>query len=173
MKKRCWAMVAGLGMIAGVVMGGDAVPAGKYVWTATSEEKAAIEAAVEDGARQVNRLIRSVARGRLRESTAPFQRLSFSRADGAVTMKRDDDTPISGAVDGTAFEWKRKDGKVFTVAQTLSTNVLTQTFTDSDKNARVNQYIFADDSALTLVITRKSSSLESPVSYRLTYTKAE
>ena len=166
-------MIVGIGMAAGVAVGDNAVLTGTYAWTATPEEKAAIEAAVEEGARQVNRLIRSVARGRLRESTAPFKKLAFSQSDGTVMMKRDDDTPITGAVDGEPFEWKRKDGKVFTVAQTLSTNVLTQTFTDSDKNTRVNQHIFADDGTLSLVITLKSSSLETPISYRLAYTKTE
>jgi len=144
---------------------------GEYQWVATDKEKAVIEKAVEDGAQQVGLLLRSVARGRLRDSTKPFQKLSFAMNENkTMTMTRDDDTPIVGATDNTKIEWKRKDGKVFKVTQTLEGNTFTQTFTDADDNTRVNKHVFNEEgNRLTLTITLNSSSFKTPVTYALTY----
>ena len=145
---------------------------GEYQWVATDEEKAAVEKVIEDGAQQVGRLVRSIARGRLKETTKPFQKLSFNMKDGTMTMIRDDDTPIVGAVDGAKFDWKRKDGKVFTVTQTLEGDVFIQTFTDSEGNTRTNTHTFSEDGkAMTLAITIESSNFKTPLTYELTYGK--
>ena len=145
---------------------------GEYQWVATDEEKAVIEKAVEDGAQQVGRLIRSVARGRLKETTKPFQTLSFAMTDKTMTMVRDNDTPIVWLVDGSDIEWKRKDGKVFKVTQTLEKDVFTQTFTDSEGNTRVSRHTFDEkEKKLTLGIVINSSSLKTPLTYELTYVK--
>ena len=146
---------------------------GEYTWVNTPEEKALIEKTVEEGAQQVNRLIRSIARGRLVESTKPVETLTFSMTTNVVTMIRGDgETPVSSLADGSKVEWKRKNGKKFTVTQTLEGNVLTQTFTDSDDSMRVSKYTFAEDGkSLELQITINSSSLKTPLLYTLTYTK--
>jgi len=147
---------------------------GEYQWVATDEEKAVVEKAVEEGAQQVGRLIRSVARGRLKETTKPFQTLSFAMEDGTMTMVRDDDSPIVGLMDGNDIEWKRKDGKTFTVTQILEKDVFMQTFTDSEGNTRVNTHTFDEDGkTLTLAIVIKSSSLKTPLTYELTYAKRD
>ena len=147
---------------------------GEYQWTATDAEKAVIEKAVEDGAQQVGMLVRSVARGRLKESTKPFQKLTFAKTNETVTVVRDDDTPISGVADGTKIEWTRKDKKKFAVQQTLVENVLTQTFTDPDGNTRVNRHVFAEDGkTMSLEITLNSSSLKTPLKYALSYKRPE
>jgi len=145
---------------------------GDYQWTATDAEKAAIEKAVEEGARQVNFALRSIARGRLRESTKPFQKITFAMDGHTLSMTRDDDTPVTGATDGSKIEWKRKDGKKFTVEQTLADNVLTQTFTDPDGNTRVNKHTFDEDAkTMSLEITLNSSSLKTPLTYTLAYAR--
>ena len=145
---------------------------GEFQWTATDAEKAVIEKAVEDGAKQVGMLVRSVARGRLKETTKPFQKLSFAMAEKTLTMTRDDDAPIVGATDGSKIEWTRKDKKKFTVEQTIVENVLTQTFTDPEGNKRVNKHTFGEDGkTMSLEITINSSSLKEPVKYTLTYKK--
>ena len=147
---------------------------GNYQWSATDAEKVTVEKAVEDGAQQVGFLVRSIARGRLKETTKPFQKLSFAMSDQTLTMVRDDDTPITGTTDGSKIEWKRKDGKTFTVQQTLAENVLTQTFTDPEGNTRVNKHTFNETAqTMSLDITINSSSLKTPLKYTLTYTKPE
>jgi len=157
-------------MMAAVAMGQSWL--GEYQWVATDEEKAAVEKVIEDGAQQVGRLVRSIARGRLKETTKPFQKLSFNMKDETMTMVRDYDTPIIGKVNGATFDWKRKDGKVFTVTQTLEGTVFTQTFTDSEGNTRTNKHTFSDDGkTLTLAITIESSNFKTPLTYELTYTK--
>ena len=145
---------------------------GEYAWVDTPEEKATIEKTVEEGAQQVGRAIRFVARKRLTESTKPFMKLTFAVKDNVVTMTRDDDTPIASVADGSTLEWKRKDGAKFAVTQTLEGNTLTQTFTDSEKNTRINKHIFAEDGqSLELQITINSSSLKIPLNYTITYHK--
>ena len=145
---------------------------GDYQWTATDAEKAVVDKTVEDGAQQVNFAIRSIARGRLKESTKPIQKLSFAMAEQILTETRENENPFTGPTDGSKIEWKRKDKKNFTVQQTLEDNILTQTFTDTDGSSRVNKYTFAEDGkTMSLEITHNSSSLKTPLKYTLTYAK--
>ena len=146
---------------------------GEYAWVDTPEEKALIEKTVEEGAQQVGRLVRSIARGRLTKSTKPVEKITFTVKDNVVTMTRSDgETPVSSVADGSKVEWKRKDGEKFTMTQTLEGNILTQTFTDSEGNVRISKYTFAEDGeSLELEITINSSSLKTPLNYTLTYRK--
>ena len=158
---------------------------GEYTWVGTPEEKELIEKTVEEGAQQVNRLIRSIARGRLVKSTKPVEKIKFTveppRPSGTppregnltVTMTRSDgETPVSSVADGSKVEWKRKDGDKLIVTQTLEKNVLTQTFTDSDDSTRISKYVFAEDGkSFELQVTINSSSLKTPLNYAITYRK--
>ena len=179
MRKMIVALMVCAVAVSGVAVSAVKLPAlaqewqGEYTWVGTPEEKALIEKTVEEGAQQVNRLIRSIARGRLTKSTKPVEKITFAVATNVVTMTRGDgETPVSSVADGSKVEWKRKDGDKFIVTQTLEKNTLTQTFTDSDDSTRVSRYVFAEDGkSFELHVTINSSSLKTPLNYAITYRK--
>lgn len=144
--------------------------AGRYQWKETPEAKAALETAVDAGARQITWALRKIARGRLADTTKPYTSINMAIENDKITFERNGTNPIVAKTDGKPVDWKREDGKKYQVAFSIDANgALKQTFT-ADDGVRENLFVLSPDGkTLTMKASVSSKKLKQPVTFSLEY----
>lgn len=145
---------------------------GSYVWTANPAEAAAVTQSIARSADSATFLIRPIVRKKLTAATIPYQSLSLTLAEGAVTFDRNgSNRPIRARLDGKPVAWEREDGTMHEVTFTLDKDTLRQLFVNKDGSRR-NDFTWSGDGRfLLMTVTLSAGVIKVPVSYTLTYVK--
>lgn len=154
---------------AGAQQGGAALD-GTYTLNraASDDVNRAIEAAVS----RMNFVTRPIARGRLRRTNQPYQRVVISHTNNQVSIVTDTRAPIRTPANGTPVKWRREDGEMFDVSTEWENGRLEQTFSAED-GRRVNVYsLSADGRTLTMEVTVTSPRLAQPLRYKMVFNRA-
>lgn len=164
------AALAALAMIAASVAPAAAqTPAlqGTFVYVADGSDD--VNKAIDQAISKMNFVVRSVARGRLRKTNVPYERLAISHSTDRVSIAADRRPAIQTPANGTPVKWTREDGEVFDVSTEWENGALEQTFGAPD-GKRVNTFTLSPDgNTLTMKVTVSSPRLPKPLTYSLRY----
>ena len=149
---------------------GNASLEGTFTYNASASDN--INAAIDAAVRDMNFALRPIARGRLRKTNAPYQRLQISHTAQQVTVTTDGRRPIVSPANGTPVDWTREDGEKLKVSTEWENGTLEQTFKAED-GQRVNAYsVSPDGRTMTMRVTITSPRLKKPLTYKLVYNRA-
>lgn len=128
-----------------------------------------IHEAIEEAVSGMNFITRPIARGRLRRTNEPYQRISIRLGSEEVTITTDDRAPIVARPDGNPMKWTREDGEVLDLTTRWVDDALEQTFVAED-GQRANRFTLnPDGDRLELHVTVTSPRLAKPLTYVLRY----
>ncbi len=140
---------------------------GSFVYVPQASQS--IDKAIEKGVARMNFITRPVARGRLKKTNQPYQKLVIAHTPTEVRITTDDRAPITTPANGTPVRWTREDGEKFDVSTEWENGRLEQTF-KADDGQRVNTFaISPDGNTLTMNVVVTSPRLPSPVMYDLVF----
>jgi hypothetical protein len=143
---------------------------GTFTYNASASDN--INAAIDAAVRDMNFALRPIARGRLRKTNQPYQRLQISHTPQQVSVVTDTRRPIVSPANGTPVDWTREDGEKLKVSTVWQGSTLEQTFKAED-GQRVNDYsVSSDGRTLTMRVTVTSPRLKKPLTYKLVYNRA-
>ena len=143
---------------------------GTFTYNAQASDN--VNQAIERAVARMNFVTRPIARGRLRKTNAPYQRIAIAFTPQQVTVTTDERAPIVTPANGTPIKWTREDGEVLDVSTEWENGALEQTFKAED-GQRVNTYtVSADGNTLTMNVTITSPRLAAPLTYKLVYNRA-
>lgn len=143
---------------------------GTFTYNAAASDN--INAAIDAAVRDMNFALRPIARGRLRKTNTPYQRLTISHTAQQVTVTTDARRPIVSPANGTPVDWTREDGEKLKVSTEWENGTLEQTFKAED-GQRVNVYsVSSDGRTLNMRVTVTSPRLKKPLVYNLKYNRA-
>jgi len=132
-----------------------------------------IAAVIEKSTAKMNFIIRPIARGRLKKTNSAYDRIRILRSPSQIEVAFDAAKPVQMSADGSVTSWTRADGEVFDVSAVWQDARLVQSFQAKD-GKRVNTFQLGEDGkALRLDVVITSDRLPAPVSYSLTYKRAE
>ncbi|HYJ80189.1 MAG TPA: hypothetical protein VEW03_11330 [Longimicrobiaceae bacterium] len=127
---------------------------------------------IEEAVRRMNFVTRPIARGRLRRTNQPYQRVVIAYTPQQVTTTFDQRAAISSPGNGTPIKWTREDGEVLDLSTEWENGKLEQTFRAED-GQRVNTYtISADGNTLTIDVRVTSPRLSAPLTYKMVFNRA-
>ena len=131
-----------------------------------------VNRAIESAVARMSFVTRPIARGRLRRTNQPYQRLEINYTQAQVSVKTDNRRPMEAPANGQPVKWTREDGEVFDLSAEWQNGRLVQTFRAED-GSRTNSFTISPDGrTLTLHVTVRSPRLSSPVEYNLVYNRA-
>jgi hypothetical protein len=170
-KRLLFAALAGFALLAPEV-GSAQAPTLSGNWVRHAEGSDDINAKINEATARMNVAIRGIARGRLRKTNAPYQRVTIAFTPQQVTITTDSRAAIQTPGNGTPIRWKREDGEMLNVSTEWKNTVLEQTFAAED-GKRVNRYTLSPDGRMmTLEVTITSPRLQQPLVYRQMYHRA-
>ncbi|HYH83395.1 MAG TPA: hypothetical protein VEX86_26610 [Longimicrobium sp.] len=131
-----------------------------------------VNRAIETAVSKMSFVTRPIARGRLRRTNQPYQRVVINFTPQQVTTTFDQRRPIESPANGQPIKWTREDGEVLDLSTEWQTGRLVQTFRAED-GSRTNTYsISADGATLTIRVTVRSPRLSAPVEYNMVFNRA-
>jgi hypothetical protein len=131
-----------------------------------------VNRAIETAVSKMSFVTRPIARGRLRRTNQPYQRVTINFTQSEITVTTDQRRPITSPANGQPVKWTREDGEVFDLSTEWQTGRLVQSFRAED-GSRTNTFsISADGRVLTMNVTIRSPRLASPLTYKLVYNRA-
>lgn len=131
-----------------------------------------VNRAIETAVARMSFVTRPIARGRLRRTNQPYQRVVINFTQSEVTVTTDQRRPIVSPANGTAVKWTREDGEVFDLSTSWDNGRLAQSFHAED-GTRTNTFsISPDGRVLTMNVRITSPRLSSPLTYKLVYNRA-
>lgn len=175
MRQRISVLFAALLALAVVAPAGSAAQGaaslnGTFTYDAAASEN--INAAIDAAVRDMNFAMRPVARGRLRKTNQPYQRVQISHNPQQVSVVTDGRAAIVSPANGSPIDWTREDGEKLKVSTEWENGVLEQTFKAED-GQRVNAYsVSPDGRTMTMQVTVTSPRLKKPLTYKLVYNRA-
>jgi hypothetical protein len=147
--------------------------AGTYRYVGGEGEIRELDAAIESVVKQMNFLIRGIARSRLREPNLPSPAITIAVARGAITVARPSRPTVTAPASGEPIEWKSPSGDRFTVRHGVTADGLLYQRFEDDRSVTVNHFHLGDDSRLVIETTIHSRRLPSALVFRTTYQRAE
>jgi len=131
-----------------------------------------VNRAIEQAVSKMSFITRPIARGRLRRTNQPYQRVVVSFTPQQVTTTFDQRHAIESPANGQPIKWRREDGETLDLSTEWQAGRLVQTFRAED-GSRTNTYsISPDGRTLTIHVTIRSPRLSAPVEYNLVFTRA-
>lgn len=144
----------------------------KGTFTLNRQASDDVNAAINQAVQRMNFVTRPVARGRLRNTNQPYQRIVIDWSGGNVSVTTDARAPIVSPAAGTAVAWRREDGEQFQLTQRWEGGKLHQRFS-ADDGSRENVFsVSPDGQTMTMEVTVTSPRLPQPLRYKLVYTRA-
>ena len=144
---------------------------GTFVYDAAASES--VEAAINTAVSKINFALRPIARGRLKKTNKPYQRVSIDYTASQVTIATDGRAAIVTPANGTPVDWTRpEDKEKLKVSTEWENGKLEQTFQAED-GKRVNTYSISQDGrVLSMLVTITSPRLSKSLTYTLKYRRA-
>ena len=130
-----------------------------------------IDQAIEKAIAKSNFIVRTIARGRLRETNPRVQHLIIGFPGARVSVANDGHPAMVVPLGGTSVKWTRDDGETFDVRATLQNGILTTSYV-ADDGTRTNTYTPTEDGkGMIMHVTVFSSHLSQPLQYRLAFVR--
>lgn len=143
---------------------------GTYTLNAAASDN--VNAAIDRAVARMNFVTRPIARGRLRRTNQPYQRVVIAHTPQQVRIATDNRAAITTPANGTPVKWRREDGEMFDVSTEWENGKLEQTFKAED-GSRTNVFTVSPDGrTLTMDVTIRSEKLAAPVRYKLVFNRA-
>jgi hypothetical protein len=142
---------------------------GSYKFSGGDRERKAHDEAIEDVVSEMNFLVRSIARKRLREGTRIPSRVEISRKGNQLTLTFDGRV-YSAPINGGAVEVETVTGDTVELRYRVSGKRIEQHFAGDD-GGRVNVMILGDDGNLKMKVRVFSSKLPKDLRFELTYSR--
>jgi len=131
-----------------------------------------VNRAIEQGVSKMNFVTRPIARGRLRRTNQPYQRVVINFTPQQVTTTFDQRHAIESPANGQPIKWRREDGETLDLSTEWQSGRLVQVFRAED-GSRTNTYsISPDGRTLTIHVTVRSPRLPAPVEYNMVFNRA-
>jgi hypothetical protein len=144
-------------------------PERSYRYAGGAAGKKAIEDAVEAAVRQMNPLIRGIARRRMLEANAVIPTLDFRLGGDPIVASYVGGRLIEAPADGRAVPWTDQYGETIEVSHRLRGSTLVQTMVGAQGNRR-NQYRFTDDGkTMTMTVEISAKQMPAPLRYSVRY----
>jgi hypothetical protein len=144
---------------------------GTFVYDASASDK--VEGAINAAITSMNFALRPIARGRLKRTNRPYQKVVIRYTPAQVSITMDGRAPIHTPANGTPVDWTRpEDGEKLKVSTEWENGRIEQTFQAED-GKRVNTYsISPDGRVMSILVTITSPRLPKPLTYTLRYRRA-
>jgi hypothetical protein len=141
---------------------------GIFVYDAGASDN--VNAAINAAISGMNFALRPIARGRLKKTNQPYQRVVIDYTPAQVSIVMNNRAPIVTPANGTPVNWTRpEDGEKLTVSTEWENAGIEQTFLAED-GKRVNSYsISPDGRVMSVRVTITSPRLSRPLTYTLRY----
>jgi hypothetical protein len=152
-----------------------AVPRFELEYRATGLErgKKAIEDAIEQAVREMNPLVRGIARRRLLESNEVIPELAFHLSTDTLITSYVGGAIAEAPANGRPVPWIDQFGQQVQITHQLRGRTLHQTMSGAEGDRR-NQYRFsADEKTMIMSVEIRSERLPCPVRYEVRYRRAE
>ena len=131
-----------------------------------------IDAAIDQGVKGLNFLVRHFARDRLKKLNPAYRTVSIASSAREISIVVDNQPALKMPVDGSAVVWTSPAGGKTNVKARFENGHLLQQF-DSADGHRVNDYTLSTDGRiLTMQVTETSSRLSAPIKYKQIYRRA-
>jgi hypothetical protein len=144
-----------------------------YRYASGETGEAAIKAAVEEAVRELNPLIRGIARRRMLDANKVIPQLGFDLSGDPLVASYVGGRVIEAPADGRPVAWTDQYGDTVQVTHRVTNGALLQTMAGS-KGDRRNRYRFSDDGkSMTMSVDIRSARLPSPLQYSLEYRRIE
>ncbi len=162
-------------VVAGVVCGEPfSKMSGTYRYAPTEGEAEAVANAVEQAVVEMSRLLRPIARPRLRNVTRQWDEFTITISDSGVSFIRPELPDFKVELGGAAARWVGDDGKEYQASFAVTNKTsLVQTI-KADDGGRT-QIFTLDESGVVLTVKTavNSPKLKAPLNYSRTYRKTE
>jgi hypothetical protein len=144
---------------------------GMYAFAA--EGSGDVQGAIDATVAKMSFIKRPIARSRLKKTNPIYKTVAISRSGNEITVDFNGGTLVTMPADGSSTRWKRDDGEVFEVSARWQGSTLTQSFKAED-GERLNTYhLNTDGRTLTLDVKISSEQLPAPLTYSLSYRRAD
>ncbi len=143
--------------------------AGTYRYVGGAAQRQAIDDAIEAAVRELNALIRSIGRKRLRESNPVREQMTIAVNGDKVTMTFAPGRVLTATINGPAVPWTSESGKPIQVKLSLVNGRLVHNFTSEDGSRRSVYTLDETGDRLTLSVLLNSDRLTNPIKYALSY----
>jgi hypothetical protein len=145
---------------------------GTYRYAGSAQEEEAWKAAIDHAVEGLSFVIRSTARNRVSATTQILGFYSFSFEPGKIIVRPQSRPEMISGDKGEPAEYVY-NGKHSKLTQVLAADRITQVFV-SDDGRRENEFALSQDGqVLRLKVTLTSPRLSNPVTYALSYKKAD
>jgi hypothetical protein len=133
-----------------------------------NQSGASIKAAIDQAAKEINFVVRPIARSRLNKTNPVITTVDIGREGNLITVALNTGKPTMTEPGKPPVKWTRDDGETFDVSTAWHGAALAQTFSSAD-GKRENRYsLSADGATLTMRVTLTSEQLKAPMQYELT-----
>jgi|1186.fasta_scaffold869884_1 hypothetical protein len=131
-----------------------------------------VNRAIETAVARMSFVTRPIARGRLRRTNQPYNRVVINFTPAQVSTTYDQRHAIESPANGQVVKWTREDGEKLDLSTAWQGGRLVQTFVAED-GTRINTYSMSNDGrTLTLHVTIRSPRLPQPLEYNLVFNRA-
>jgi hypothetical protein len=141
---------------------------GSYRYAGDTRERAAREQAVEDAVAELNFLVRSLARSRLKSATPISATLRIAADTSSLTVANDNRL-YTAPLDGRSVKSTGITGDPIELRYRISEGRIVQTF-DGDGGGRANTFVLAGEQ-LVMQVRIYSHRLPKDVRYKLTFAR--
>jgi hypothetical protein len=140
-----------------------------FVFAGGPGQRAAVLAAIDQSTASMNFIARPIARGRLRERSAVWERIVIRCTGGAIDITVPQRPLFHSPETGASIQWRGPDGQMYLLKQRFVANGILQEVGNID-GSRSNTYTTtADGRTLTLTVRIVSGRLPRPIQYALSY----
>ncbi len=145
---------------------------GVYRFVGGEKEVDEVERAIDEAVDEMSFFIRGMARRRLKEPNLPTDEIRISLQEGAITVARTGQPPVSAPANGYQVTWENpRNGNELEVAHHVTgEGALRQTLV-GDRGVSTNLFRLSKDGRLLVETTIEADKLPSTIRFSTTYAR--
>lgn len=141
-------------------------------WKLKPAQSDKLPEAIEEHVKDLNFLQKTLWKKKLEKACPTFEKLDiFASETFSATLGKE--VPLDTALDGTASEWKNREGEKFLATLKKEGTNLTQVLKAEGYTLTLRYAMRADGKTLALQVTYESPKLANPFSYKLVFKKED
>ena len=141
-------------------------------WKLKPSQSDKLEERIEEHVRDLNFAMKLFWKKKLQNACPSFDKMDiFASETFSVTMGKE--VPLDTPTDGTASEWKRRDGEKFQATLKIDGRTMTQTLQGDGYKLVYVYSMRPDGQSLALQITYSHPKLDNPFSYKMVFRKED
>ncbi len=141
-------------------------------WKLKPSQSDKLEERIEEHVKDLNLALRLFWKKKLQNACPTFDKMDiFASETFSVTMGKE--VPLDTATDGTAGEWKRRDGEKFQATLKVEGRTMTQTLKGDGYGLVYVYSMRPDGQSLALQVTYSHPKLDNPFSYKMVFRKED